>query len=143
MRQSKNIKRENTLINPMFLIAEKQRVGQEDANSIALTVLVWLDAAKRGKCTAPGCNHLTIHLIIASYIASKLKSRRFHDQVTAAYAALKKASDRETRLLDLTTGEHKAIAAAIKTYLCALANVEVGTMNDACLVAAKAMEEVS
>ena len=130
-------------MNPLDLIARKQKVGQDDAKLIMLPVMAYLDAAKRSACENQGVDFLTKHLIIASYIASKLKSRQFHDQVTAAYAALKKASERDTKLLDLTTGEHKAIAGAIKTYLCALANVEVGTMNDACLVAAKAMEEAS
>lgn len=128
-------------MNPLELIARKQKVGKDDAESIMLPIMAYLDAAKRSACTAAGSNFLTKHLIIASYIAAKAKSRRFHDQVTAAYAALKKASDRPTKLLDLTTGEHKAIAAALKTYLCAMPNVEVGTMRDACVVAAKAMEE--
>ena len=130
-------------MNPLNLLARKQKVGQADAELIMMPVMAYLDAAKRSACENQGADFLTKHLIIASYIASKLKSRRFHDQVTAAYAALKKASERDTKLLDLTTGEHKAITAALKTYLCALANVEVGTMNDACLVAAKAMEEAS
>lgn len=130
-------------MNPLELIARKQKVGKEDAESIMLPIMAYLDAAKRSACTTPGANFLAKHLIIASYIAAKSKSRRFHDQVTAAYAALKKASERPTKLLDLTTGEHRAIAVAIKTYLCAMPNVEVGTMRDACAIAAKAMTEES
>lgn len=128
-------------MSPIELIARKQRVGTDDADAISLQVMIHLDAAKRAQCTAPGANYLTKHLIIASYIAAKAKSRRFHDQVTAAYSALEKASARPTKLLDLATGEHQAIRVAIRTYLCALPNVEVGTMGDACATAARMLEE--
>lgn len=127
-------------MTPIELIARKQKVGKEDADAIALQVMIHMDAAKRSQCTNAGANFLTKHLIIASYIAAKAKSKRFHDQVTKAYAALEKASARETKLLDLTTGEHKTLAVALRTYLCTLPNVEVGTMADACLVAQKMLE---
>ena len=126
--------------NPLDIFARKQRVGHDDADAIALQILCHFDAAKRGQCTAAGANFLTTHLIIASYLASRLKSKRFHDQVTAGYVALKKASDRPTNLLDLTTKEHKQIAAALKTYLGALPSVEVGLMDEACRAAAAAMQ---
>jgi hypothetical protein len=125
--------------NPLEIFARKQRVGQSDTDAIALPLMIHLDAAKRGQCTAPGANFLTTHLIAASYIAARTRSKRFHDQVTAAYAALKKASDRPTALLDLTTGEHAAISKAFKTYLCAMPDIEVGVMYDATAIAKKAM----
>lgn len=113
------------------LLNFKQKVGEEDAQAIAMPIMIHLDCAKREACTAAGANFLTKHLIIASYIAARKQSQRFHDQVTKAYAALGKASARPTELLDLTTGEYKAIKLAIKTYLLALPNVEVGILNDA------------
>lgn len=125
--------------NPLDIFARKQKVGEDDTRAIALPIMVHLDAAKRGQCTVGGANHLTTHLLIASYIASRTKSKSFYDQVVKAYAALGKASARPTKLLDLTTGEHKAIAAAIKTYLCSMPQVEVGVMNDACKAAEKLM----
>lgn len=128
-----------TNINPLTLIAAKQKVGQDDANLIALPVLIHLDCAKRGQCTAPGVNFLTQHLIIASYIAARTKSAQFHVAVTKAYAALKKASDRPTKLLDLTTPEYLTIRTAVGQYLRAMPNVEVGVMSEACAAAAKAM----
>lgn len=126
--------------NPLDIFARKQRVGSDDADAIALPLMIHFDAAKRGQCTAAGANFLTTHLIIASYLAAKLKAKPFHDRVTAAYAALKKASDRPTRLLDLTTGEHKEIALALKVYLCALPDVEMGLMEEACRAAEAAMQ---
>ncbi|NHZ94574.1 hypothetical protein [Massilia sp. CCM 8734] len=129
-----------TIYNPLDIFARKQKVGADDTRLIAMPAMIHLDAAKRGQCTASGANFLTQHLIIASFIAARTKSKAFHGQVTKAYAALQKASARPTKLLDLTTGEHKAIAAAIKTYLCAMPNVEVGVMNDACKVAERAMQ---
>lgn len=126
--------------NPLDIFARKQKVGPDDADAIRLPLMIHLDAAKRGQCTGPGANFLTRHLIIASYIAQRTRSKRFHDQIVRAYSALKKASDRPTQLLDLTTGEHRALAEAFKTYLCALPEVEVGTMHDANLIALEKMK---
>lgn len=126
-------------INPLVLVGLKQRVGQEDADLIALPVLAWFDAAKRGQCTATGCNHLTTHLIIASYLAARTKSKKFHDIVTAGYAALGKAAERPTNLLDLTTKEYATLRLAIGWYVRALPLVEVAALNEACKVAEKAM----
>lgn len=129
----------NLNINPLALIAFKQRVGQEDADLIALPVLAWFDAAKRGLCTATGCNHLTTHLIISSYIAARTKSKTYHTIVTAGYAALAKAAARPTELLNLTTKEYQTIRLAIAWYVRSLPLVEVSTLNEACKVAEKAM----
>lgn len=128
-------------INPLFLVAVKQKVGQEDADALALPVLVHFDAAKRGECTAAGANHLTLHLIIAAYIAAKTRSKTFYDCVQRAYKALEKACARPTKLLDLTTMEYTTLRAAFSMYVRALPNVEVGLMHEASRHAAKAMEE--
>jgi hypothetical protein len=127
-------------INPLILVAAKQKVGEEDANEMALPVLVHFDAAKRGQCTAAGANHLTLHLICAAYIAAQTKSKTFYDCVQRAYAALMKAADRPTKLLDLTTGEYASMRAAISMYIRALPKVEVWLMNEASKHAARVME---
>lgn len=127
------------LANPLALVACKQKVGAEDAALIELPVLIHLDAAKRGQCTNAGVNFLTTHLIIASYIAMRTRSKHFHELVTAAYAALGKASDRPTKLLDLTTGEYQVLRRAIALYLAAMPDVEVGVMAEACAAAEKMM----
>lgn len=121
-------------INPLLLVAAKQPVGQDDADEIALPVLVHLDAAKRGQCTASGVNHLTLHLIIASALASKTRSKAFHDACTKAYSMLEKAARRPTDLLDLTTTEYQALRTAFNWYLRALPKVEVMTLNGACKI---------
>lgn len=126
-------------INPLILVACKQKVGEEDASQIALPVLIHLDAAKRGQCTGAGCNFLTSHLIMASYIAAATKSKAFHDAVTKAYAMLEKAAARPTSLLDLTTTEYQAIRTAISWYLRSLPRLEVGVLNQACQASAKMM----
>lgn len=127
------------MINPLDIIARKQLVGREEAALIELPVLIHFDAAKRGRCTNAGANFLTTHLIIASFIAARTRSKRFHEQVTKAYAMLTKASERPTKALELTTTEYAAIKIAIASYMRALPSVEVGIMSDACKVAEKAM----
>ncbi|CUI03919.1 hypothetical protein BN2497_2615 [Janthinobacterium sp. CG23_2] len=128
-----------THANPLILLAKKQTVGAEDASSIELMVLIHFDCARRGVCTNPGANFLTTHLIIASYLASRLKSKRFHDQVMRAYGMLCKASERPTATLALTTGEYLAVREALGTYFRNLPSVEVGVMHEACQVAARNM----
>lgn len=120
------------VINPLVLVAKKQKVGQEDADIIALPVLCWFDAAKRGQRNAAGCNHLTTHLIIAAFIASATRSKTFYECVDRAYKELIKAASRPTDLLDLTTGEYASLRSAFSMYLRALPNVEVGVLNRAC-----------
>lgn len=129
------------VINPLALVAAKQKVGEDDANEIALPVLVHLDAAKRGQGTAAGFNHLVLHVIIAAHVAAGTKSRTFYDCATRAYAALLKAGERKTKLLDLTTGEYASLRAAISMYLRALPNLEVGRLNQACEHGARIMAE--
>lgn len=130
-------------VDPLRLLVCKQKLGAADAAEIQLKVLLHFDAAKRGQCPNAGVNFLTTHLIIASYIASyiamRTRSKRFHELVTAAYAALGKASDRPTALLDLTTTEYQIMRRALALYLDALPDIEVGVMAEACAAAEKMM----
>jgi hypothetical protein len=129
--------------NPLLLMVGKQKVGQEDADKIAMPLMIHLDAAKRGQCTDAGCNTLAEHLIAASLIAAATRSKAFHDQVTQAYVMLKKAAERPTKLLDLTTGEYMAIREAIATYVRALPNVEIRVMRGAMDEAVKRLHGAS
>lgn len=126
-------------INPLLLVAAKQRVGEEDASAIALPVLCWLDAAKRGQCTNTGLNHLTTHVIISSWIAARTKSKAFHDACTVAFDMLRKAAMRPGDLVALTTTEYLAIRKAFGWYIRALPNCEVLTLSRACQEAEKIM----
>lgn len=128
------------LINPLALVAAKQLVGREDTDLISLPLLLHLDAAKRGRCTAAGCNHMTSHLLIAAFVASATRSKQFHECVDRAYQALMKAAARPTDTLDLTTSEYSALRAAFSLYLWALPNVEVGVLSRACRHSASIME---
>jgi hypothetical protein len=114
-------------LNPLALVAAKQRVGNEDRDAIALPLMCHFDAAHRGQCTGSGANHLTTHLIIASYLAAATKSKAFHDLVTKAYAMLQKAA------------EYAALKQAFAWYLRALPQIEVGLLAQACAAAEKAM----
>lgn len=126
-------------INPLMLVAAKQRVGEEDANAISLPVLCWLDAAKRGQCTNTGLNHLTTHVIISSWIAARTQSKTFHDSCTVAFDMLRKAAMRPGDLVALTTTEYQAIRKAFGWYIRALPNCEVLTLSRACQEAEKIM----
>lgn len=128
-----------SILAPVALIAKKQRVGQEDRDKIELPLLIHLDAAKRGQGPNVGQQFLYQHLVIASYIAARTKSKPFHDAVVKANDALSKASLRPTVALDLTTGEYAAIRLAFAIYLRALPQVEIGVMDEACKAAERLM----
>ena len=126
-------------INPLLLVVAKQRVGQEDADAIALPVLCWFDAAKRGLCTNTGLNHLTTHIIIASWIAARTKSKAFHEACTHAFDMMRKAATRPGDTVALTTTEYAVIRKAFGWYIRALPDCEVLTLNRACKEAEKIM----
>lgn len=137
--QYSNMPQKQNMLNPLFLLAVKERVGEEDAAAIALPALCWLDAAKRGQCNASGCNHLTFNLIIGTYIAAHTRSKRYHDILTHAYSQLARAAARPGQLLALTTSEYQALRAAFSWYLRSLPMVEVGMLNMACKTAERMM----
>lgn len=126
-------------INPLLLVACKQRAGQEDADAIALPLLVWFDAAKRGQCTTTGLNHLTTHVLIGMHIAVLTRSKMFYDICKAGYDMLYKAAGRPGDLVALTTTEYAALKKAFGWYLRSLPNCEVRTLSLACKEAEKIM----
>jgi hypothetical protein len=126
-------------INPLALIACKQRAGQEDADAIALPVLCWFDAAKRGQCTNTGLNHLTTHVLIAMHIAAMTKSKVLDDICKKGYDMLYKAAGRPGDLLALTTPEYAALKKVFGWYVRALPNCEVAILSAACAKTEKIM----
>jgi len=116
-----------TVHNPLRLLAGKTALGQEVANEVALPVLISLDAAKRAQATPALANILTQHLLMATVIWTSLSNRPVYDATVKAWEALKKACERPTQLLDLTTGEYKAISKALSYYVRALPQVELKT----------------
>lgn len=127
-------------MNPFELIARKQLVGAEDTSQIELIVLLHFDAAKRGQCTNPGYNFISRHLIMANYLAVRLKSKSFQTITNCAGEAWRKAGERPTAALDLTTKEYRAVRAALGVYFRHLPRVEVGMYMEANKVAERLMQ---
>ena len=120
--------RQTFVANPLDVLAAKRLIEFEDADKIALLVLIALDAAKRGQAPASLANTLTEHLLTSAAIWSQQGSRRLYDKSVLAWTALRKACARPTALLDLTTGEYAAIRLSIAYYIRALPKLEVGVL---------------
>lgn len=112
----------------LHIIAAKQKVEQEDADKIALPLLISLDAAKRGQAPAMLADTLTRHLMMAIVIWSRSNNKHLYNNSVKAWEALVKACRRPTQLLDLTTGEYAAIRLAVAQYVRAMPKLEVGML---------------
>lgn len=128
-------------VNPLLRIAAKTKVGQEEADTIALIVLLALDAAKRGQATTAAANTLTEHLMAGVLLWARQGNRALYDRATAAWLAMCKACARPTELLDLTTTEYKAIRLAISYYLRAIPQLEAGVLVGAFLEAQRKLSQ--
>lgn len=133
--------RKKANINPIAMLVGKQKCGQEDADAILLPCMIWLDAAKRGECNPAGCNHITTHVICMTYIASRTKSKAFHEAASHAFDMLRKAAQRPGYLLSLTTPEYQALRKAFSWYCRSLPQVELCVMTAGYAMAQKMMEE--
>ena len=120
--------RQTFVANPLDVLAAKRLIEPEDADKIALLVLIALDAAKRGQAPASLANTLTEHLLTSAAIWSQQGNGRLYDKSVLAWTALRKACARPTALLDLTTGEYAAIRLSIAYYVRALPKLEVGVL---------------
>jgi len=120
--------RQTFVANPLDVLAAKRLIEPEDADKIAMLVLIALDAAKRGQAPASLANTLTEHLLTSAAIWSQQGNRRLYDKSVLAWTALRKACARPTALLDLTTGEYAAIRLSIAYYVRALPKLEVGVL---------------
>lgn len=121
----------------MQLIAGKQKVGHEDADKIALVVLIALDAAKRSQATTGLCNTITAQLLIGIIIWTKFKDKVRYDQAVKAWSMMVKACQRPTDLLDLTTPEYLEIRLALANYLKILPALEIKTLAEASALASQ------
>lgn len=129
----------SSCINPIDLLTKKQWIGQKDTDKIELPVLVHFDAAKRGRCTNAGYNFISRHLVMASYLSVRLKSKGFQQITNAAGEAWRKAGLRPTGELDLTTKEYNKVRAALGVYFRHLPRVEIGVYMEANKVAERLM----
>jgi len=123
------------------VIAAKGKIKREDVDEISLRVLIALDSAKRAQCPASLANFLTKHLVMAVAIGSQMRNKSFYDLSMKAYTALFKASNRDTILLDLTTGEYATIRRAVGYYVNHLPHVELGLFNFASQHAQKVLSQ--
>lgn len=130
-------------IAPMLTLVGKQKVGNEDADAVALPLLIHFDAAKRGQGPAVGQQHLYKHLIMAQLLAAWTKSQVMYDATVKACDALMKASQRPTELLDLSTSEYTAMRKAYGMYLRILPIVEVAMYGRAGDEAERLMGNIS
>lgn len=119
-------------LNPFELIARKQRLGEEDANTMVLPVLLYLDAAKRGRADITASNGLAQWIAMAQIIASKIVHRPMYDIACGAGQALYRAAGRREALLSLTTGEYIALRKLMAVYLRVLPQLELQMMVAAC-----------
>lgn len=117
-----------SVINPLMLIAAKNKPDQESVDKIHMVVLTALDAAKRGKCPNGLANTLSEHLLVGVIMWSKMGNRPLYDRAVKAWLAMGKACQRPTDLLDLTTTEYQAIRHALQYYLCAIPQLEIGKL---------------
>jgi hypothetical protein len=131
------------LINPLEVIVRKQLVGQEDADKIELPVLIMFDAAKRGRITNPGYNFVSRHLVMANYLARRLRSRSFMTISECAGRLWSKAGSRPGEFASLTTKEYAAIRACLGVYFRHLPYVEIGVYMEAQAIAEKIMKEAT
>lgn len=129
--------KKSSLINPLMVIAGKNRPDQESIDKIHMVALVALDAAKRGKCPNSLANTLTEHLMVGVLLWARQGNRALYDTAVAAWLAMGKACQRPTDLLDLTTTEYQAIRKAMQYYLRAIPKLEVATLAGAFLEAQK------
>lgn len=127
------------LINPIAFLTAKQLVGQEDTDKIELPVLVHFDAAKRGQITNPGYNFISRHLVMANFLAVRLRSRSFQTISECAGKLWSKAGARPGEFASLTTKEYAAIRACLGVYFRHLPRVEIGLYMQANQVAAQLM----
>ena len=114
------------MIDPIVFLTKKQLIGQADTDKIELPVLVHFDAAKRGRITNPGYNFISRHLVMANFLAVRLKSRSFQTISECAGKLWSKAGSRPGEFASLTTKEYAAIRACLGVYFRHLPRVEIG-----------------
>lgn len=117
--------------NPLALIAMKQKIGIADANTIALPILIYLDAAHRGKANIEAENSLVRLVVMTQVIGSMAKNRAFYDVALRAGVAMMSACGRQAALLSFTTGEYRAVRAMIAAYLRILPTMEISLLTRA------------
>lgn len=117
--------------NPLLRLIGRQKLGQADADKHALIMLLSLDAAKRGQGTGRISNMLCTYMLMAIRIWHLSGKKALYDEAVKGWAALTKACQRPTELLDLTTTEYSALRRALGRFISLLPQIELATFADA------------
>jgi hypothetical protein len=126
------VKRQSVAINPLMVIAAKNRIPQEDAELIELGVLICLDEVKRGKANNSVANRLTEHLATIQALWGEMTNRALYDQSVKSWGLWCKACNRDpSRPIALTTGEYQAVRQTISYFVRSLTKLEAGRLVSA------------
>jgi hypothetical protein len=116
-------------INPLLLIAAKNRIPQENADTISTLVLICLDEVKRGRAPNSITNTLTEHLATAQALWAGMENRPLYKQAVECWALWCRACNRDpSKPISLTTGEYQAVRHTVSYYLRSLTQIEVGRL---------------
>jgi hypothetical protein len=128
-------------VNPLWVIAGKQAIPQDDIDDIHMEALIALDAAKRGQATGYLANKLRDHVMTYVVLWRNKGNRTLYLNAVEAWNQLVKAFQRPTDLLDLTTGEYQAIRRSMSYYLRAMPKIEIGVLTASFLEAQRVIKE--
>src|SRR5690349_15811809 len=113
-------------INPLFRLAVKTKMPQEDCDLIATSALIALDECRKERASNRIANALTYHLAVAQALWAKIGHRPLYDASCRAWALWCNACNRDTdRPLRMTTTEYMAVRQVIAGYLQALPRLEL------------------
>lgn len=119
-------------INPLFLLAVKTKMPQEDCDLIATATLIALDECRKERASNTIANALTYHLAVAQALWAKLGNRPLYDAACKAWSMWCAACNRDPhRSLRMTTTEYMAVRQVIARYLQALPMVELARIIEA------------
>lgn len=133
--------KKGSVINPLTVIAAKNKLPQSDVDDIHWDALIALDAAKRGKATGHLANKLRDHVMTCVVLWRNKGNRALYENAVEAWNALVKAFQRPTELLDLTTTEYQLIRRSLSYYLRAIPQLEIGVLTGSFIEAQRVIRE--
>lgn len=129
------------MINPLALLGAHQKVGNEDADKIALPVLIHLDAAHRGQGNAATADFLLFHAVSAQVLSSTAGNHAIYRMSCEALKSIAKACSRPTNTLSFTTGEYQDVRKLLSAYLRVLPTATVLATSHAAQRAVELMQK--
>ena len=118
--------------NPLGLFARKSTMKQDEADDLALYVLIWLDAIKRGAATNPVINAMTEQLATCVVLWRILGNKSMELVAVEGWNLWAKACKRHpNEPPQLTTTEYLGMRKALNYYMRAMQKVEMGKLVEA------------